>query len=210
MARTWKPSSATPVRQRPPDTIPGIARRYHACAVAFAHTRGISLGDALRDQHTSVTAIVLEVCRHQSSSWARGVDSLMSPAALAAALTLGNSPAGSRARSCGCSRAKRLVRPAVLAPRLRGFSCSVRGERPGSSGVIPPPPVEWQRDLHRRDSPAGVHILAPALLDQRLKGHAPVGLEVVQHWRRHSVERDTADGSNASRVAWCCQESYQR
>jgi hypothetical protein len=50
MAQHWKPAAA-PGHGRPPETIAGVARRYHACAVAFAHTLGIPLADALHAYH---------------------------------------------------------------------------------------------------------------------------------------------------------------
>jgi hypothetical protein len=62
MAQHWKPSAA-PGHGRPPETIAGVARRYHACAVAFAHTLGIPLADALQAYHPPITAIFIESCR---------------------------------------------------------------------------------------------------------------------------------------------------
>ncbi|HEX9872534.1 MAG TPA: hypothetical protein VGC99_28840 [Candidatus Tectomicrobia bacterium] len=62
MPRSWKPSAAPHPRQ-PPDTISGIARRYHACAVAFASTLGIPLAEALQAYHGPVTAIFIETSR---------------------------------------------------------------------------------------------------------------------------------------------------
>jgi hypothetical protein len=56
--KPWK-SSASHDR-RPPETISGIARRYHACAVAFATTLGIPLAEALQAYHGPVTAIFIE------------------------------------------------------------------------------------------------------------------------------------------------------
>jgi hypothetical protein len=58
MARDWK-SRQPPVKT----SLTEIARRYHACAVALATSLGIPLADALRDHHTSITAIFIEASR---------------------------------------------------------------------------------------------------------------------------------------------------
>ena len=62
MAKRWKSSPASH-DPRPPETISGIARRYHACAVAFASTLGIPLAEALQAYHGPVTAIFIETSR---------------------------------------------------------------------------------------------------------------------------------------------------
>jgi hypothetical protein len=59
--KAWKGRSAP--APRPPETISGVARRYHACAVALAKTLGLSLAEVLREHRESVTACFIETSR---------------------------------------------------------------------------------------------------------------------------------------------------
>ena len=54
-----------PPRQppKPPETISGIARRYHACALALATTWGLPVEQVLREHRESVTAVFIETSR---------------------------------------------------------------------------------------------------------------------------------------------------
>jgi hypothetical protein len=60
MAQPWK-AYPTPDQRPPPETIPGITRRYYACAVALAKVMGVPLTETfVREHRESISCCFIE------------------------------------------------------------------------------------------------------------------------------------------------------